>query len=139
MTDDRIHRNVVKAMSQWSAALEVYRQAGLDLVEVEAELRLVHRQMKDIETDHFLAGGAVGINGKNAEERKAQLAKSLRDSVTYCELTEREGALERQAALHRQQIDGLAETMKLAAAVMRYATEERKESAERIALEGRRA
>lgn len=137
MTEDRIHNNAIKAMRQWQAALEVYRGAGMVLVEVEARLRQVRTQMKDIETDTFLAGSAVGITGKNDNERKAQLAMALRQSVAYCELAQTEAALEKQVAQHRQQIDAQGEAMKMAAAVLRYASEERRESAERIALEGR--
>lgn len=137
MSEDRIHSNAVKAMRQWQAALEIYRGAGMQLVETEARLRQVRTQMKDIEADHFLAGPAVGITGKNDTERKAQLSIALRNSIVYCELAQTEAALEKQVAQHRQQIDAQGEAMKMAAAVLRYASEERRESAERIALEGR--
>lgn len=132
---DRIHRNAVKAMSQWHDALTDYKAATQTLEINESGLRAIRRDMKDIETDTFLAGGAAGITGKNADERKAQLAVALRNNVVYQELTDSEAAYERSIASARQAADVAQETMKMAAAVLRYATEERREVSERLATE----
>lgn len=137
MTDpDRIHRNAQKAAAQWQSALGSYTQATAELVEIEADIRTVRRSLKDVEMDAILAGTAMGITGKNTEERKAQLHVALRNSDGYRGLLDDEARLEQQAAAARQAADTNQEAMKMAAAILRYATEERRESAERLATGG---
>ncbi len=134
MTDDRIHVNATKAMNSWHVALTDYRVASNALAALEAELRAVRREMKDIETFLFVNGQ---VGGKNDAERKANLALALRSDKEYKQLLLREAVLEREVSNNQRDISVAQETMKLNAAVLRYATEERRENAERIALEGR--
>lgn len=130
MTDDRIHANATKAANNWAAALAIYSDALTALIDAEINLRSVRREMKDTETFLFVNGQ---VSGKNDTERKANLAIALRQDEAYERLTRSEATLEKEVARHKRDADVAQETMKLNAAVLRYATEERRENAERIA------